>query len=777
MTVVPARKEAALPVRGFAADIDPRLLAIVLTVGVLLVHALPALPPFWVCVLISIPALIPWRLRFWWSGFALGVLLSVWHGQQWLEQRWPESRQGEEHVVRGRIASLPARDGDALHFLFAPDASVDNAALPRLMRAGWYRTDVAPHGGECWILHMRMRAPRGSSNPAGFDYEGWLYRQGIEAVTTVREGTSCADATGGISLLRLRDSIRDRYRMWLPDHPARGLVAALTVGDESELNDADWTIFRMTGTSHLVAVSGFNVAIVAGVAFFVLRWMWATVPALCLWLPAQKAGGIGAAIVALFYSALAGLEAPVMRATVMVLLAAFAVLLSHRASMSRMLALAWLAVLIPAPASVLSPGVWLSFGAVAAIAYVASDRVGPIPSWREGLTVQWLLSLALAPLGLWFFGGISWIALFINLLAVPIVAILTPVLVGALLLAWLWPWFGVPVLGTCAEIVWKLREDLAWLAQHLPHPWLAAAAPAPALIFAACGALLLFAPRGLPTRGLGLALLMPMFLPHQVSIVQGVRVAVLDVGQGLAVAIRTAHHAMVFDTGPAYEEGFDAGRSIVAPYLINEGVSRIDLLMVSHADLDHRGGAPAIRELLAPREEIGALTPEQPCRDGRNWNWDGIHFEILHPDAGQWSRNNGGCVLRILVGDHAILLPADIEAPAEKHLLQIHRQQLRADLMVAPHHGSRTSSTPDFVAAVDPRLVIYAAGFANSYRLPRAEVERRYRALGARESMTGTQGAVIIDLDAEHGVRSVINWRAAAPRFWRAPPMPVAENP
>jgi competence protein ComEC len=777
MISIPARKDMALPVRAASASNDPRLFALAFTAGVLLVHVLPALPSLGVCALLASPALVPRCLRLGWGGFALGVLLSVWHGQQWQAQRWPESRQGEEHVVQGRIASLPTRDGDALHFLFEPTADPDNAGLPSRMRAGWYRTDAAPRGGECWTLRLRLRAPRGSSNPDGFDYEAWLYRQDINAVATVREGAPCAAGTGeGFSLLGLREAIRERYRTWLPDHPARGLVAALTVGDQSELNDRDWTVFRMTGTSHLVAVSGFNVAIVAGVAFFALRWLWASIPVLCLWLPAQRAGGVGAAILAFFYAALAGLEAPVLRATVMVLLAALAALLSRRASLSRMLALAWLAVLVPAPASVLSPGVWLSFGAVAAIAYVASHRVGPIPSWREGFTVQGLLSLALAPLGLWFFGGISWVAPFINLLAVPVVAILTPLLVAALVLAWLWPWFGIPLLGICAEIVWTLREGLAWLAQYLPQPWLPAAAPAAALLLAGMGALLLFTPRGLPTRGLGLVLLAALFLPHRIPVGTGVRIAVLDVGQGLAVAVRTAHHAMVFDTGPAYDEGFDAGRSIVAPYLLGEGVPRIDLLMVSHADLDHRGGAPAVRELLAPRAEQGALVSDSPCRSGNHWEWDGVRFEVLHPDDGHWSRNNGGCVLRIAAGDHAVLLPADIEAPAEKYLLQTHASQLRADLLVAPHHGSRTSSTPDFASAVRPRHVIYAAGFANTYHLPRLEVERRYRALGAREYMTGTQGAVIMDLDAERGIHDVVEWRQAAPRLWRAPSLPVSEN-
>jgi competence protein ComEC len=770
MTATSAREAAGVASVSRFDGLDPRIFAAALTAGVLLIHALPQLPPLWFSFLCALPALWPWRLRVSYSGFALGVLLTVWHGGHWLAERWPEVRQGEEHRVHGRVVSLPSLDGDALHFLFAPD----DPDLPGLIRAGWYHGQAPVRGGDCWTLDLRLRAPHGSANPAGFDYEGWLYRQGIEALATVRDGQRCSESPAA-GLLNLREAIRDRIDRWLPDHPARGLVSGLTIGDQSEIGSADWDVFRLTGTSHLVAVSGFNVAIVAGSVFFMLRWLWTLWPALCLWVPAQRAAAVGAAAVASFYAALAGFEAPVARATMMVLFALLAALLTRRASLTRILALAWIGVLVLQPAAVLSPGVWLSFGAVAAIAYVAGGRVGRIASWRQGITVQLMLSLVLAPLSLYFFQGVSWIAPLVNLAAVPIVALLTPLLVVALLLAWLWPGFGVPVLGTSAEVVWKMREGLAWIAQHLPQPWLPAAPSVVALLLALCGAVLLFAPRGLPTRLLGLVLLVPLAIPPRPGIERGVRIAVLDVGQGLAVAVQTAQHSLVFDTGPAYEEGFDAGRSVVVPYLVAQGVRRLDLLIVSHSDLDHRGGAPAVRAAVAPRAEYGALSAT-PCRDGQHWDWDGVQFDVLHPDNAGWVHNNSGCVLRIETGGHAVLLPADIEAPAEQRLLHDHAAQLRADLLVAPHHGSRTSSTPGFVDAVHPQVVVFPAGFANSYRHPRAEVTGRYHAIGAREFMTGTEGAVIVDLDPDRGIERVVEWRQAAPHFWRAPMLPVAEN-
>ncbi len=755
-----------------AAVLDPRRFAVTLTIGVLLIHLLPGLPPWWTAALVAVPALLPWRWRRLWSGFALGFLLSLLNGQHWLAERWPESRQGEQHVVQGRVASLPSSDSDGTRFLFAPD----DPALPRLIRVGWYHSDVPVHGGDCWKLDLRLHAPRGSLNPEGFDYEAWLYRQDIGALASAHGGEPCADRSGHF-ILRARDAIRQQYAKWLPDHPARGFIAALTLGDQSSLNSADWEVFQTTGTIHLVVIAGLHVGIIAGSLFFALRWLWSLIPALCLRVPAQRAAAIGAALLSLAYALLAGFETPAMRASLMVVLALSAALLSRRASGSRILALAWSAVLVLQPGAVLSPGLWLSFGAVAAIGYINSGRLGPIPAWRQLLAVQLILSVALAPLTLFFFQGLSWIAPFVNMVIVPALAVLMPLLLLSLLLALACPAIGVPALGYMADIFWKLHQGLAWLASHLSHPWLLTSAPPAALLLAAFAALLLCAPRGVPVRALGLFLLLPLLVPAKPDLPGGFRVVALDVGQGLALVVRTSHHSLVFDTGPAYGDSYDAGRNVVVPYLVGSGIGRPDLMIVSHADLDHRGGAPSIRRLLPPRQELGALATT-PCRDGQQWKWDGIDFRILNPgDEGAESRNNGGCVLRISDGAHAALLPADIEAPAERRLLRDHASDLRADLLIAPHHGSRSSSTEAFVAAVRPKLVLYPAGFANSYHLPRREVVERYRALGVEDDMTGADGALCVDIDPHAGLQPLIAWRRTASHFWNAPVLPVAENP
>lgn len=755
------------------------------TLAVLVTQALPALPPWWVGALAVGAACMPWRHRPLMLAFAIGFACTLWRAEARLAERWPEARQGEEVIVTGHIASLPeraqaqwrARRGDAAdaeqhwRFTFEPD----QPGLPSRIRGSWYRTAETVRGGECWRFTLRLKAPRGSQNPGGFDYEGWLFRQGIGANTTVRAAEPCEQA-GFYPVLRLRQHIRDRIEVMLPATPSRAVLTALVLGDDSGLRDADWDAFRLTGTSHLVAISGFNLAIVAGFAFFVLRWGWAASPWLTNCLPAQKAAAIGAALIASGYALLAGFEPPVTRALAMLLIGLAAVFLHRTAHPFRVLALAWGAILLADPFAVLSAGLWLSFGAVAAILWLASGRIGAEPVWRTAIRVQLLLTLLLAPLTLFFFQGTAWVAPFVNLVAVPWFALLTPLSLLAVLLLVMVPVLGLPLLHLTDTALSATHLALLALAETHAQGWLAAAPPTAALALALFGAALLTVPPGLPLRLLGLLCLVPLACPPQNAPARGFTLTALDVGQGLAVVVRTAHHTLLFDTGPAYEEGFDAGRSVVVPYLLGQGVRRLDALLVSHGDLDHRGGAPAVRAALHPLQERGAMAGT-PCEAGQGWEWDGVRFTILSGPAdavGESSPdNNGGCVLRIETGQHAALLPADIEKQAEARLVQRYGEQLRADVLLAAHHGSRTSSTPAFVEAANPAVVIFSAGYANSYRHPRPEVVRRFQRLGSAMHMTGHEGALTLHVDPETGLSEVRAWRQQWPRYWWAEALPV----
>ncbi len=745
-----------------AADLRAWVAAFAL--GIALVFRLPELPSLALCAGLALSALLPWRGRALWAAAVLGVLLCSWHAQRYLEQRWPATRHNEQLWVQGTVLSLPERqssDAQATwHFTFAPD----DAALPRRLRVSWYRSGEQVAAGQCWHLQLRLRTPHGSLNPGGFDYEAWLLRGGIGATATVREARPCAERPG-LPVLRLRQRIVERLQAALGDTRAAALVAALTVGDTSGLRHADWQRFRLTGTTHLIAISGFNLAIVAGFVFLLLRWSWSFWPRLCLWVPAQRVGLYGSGAAAVVYALLAGFEAPVTRALIM-LLVLIAAAVTHRLHQpSRALAYALGLILLLDPFAVLSPGLWLSFGAVAAILYASAGRLRRPPAWRLAVQVQVFLSLALVPLGLYFFGGAAWLAPLVNLAAVPVFSLLTPALLLSVLVQGLWPTLGAACLAGTAGVLDAIYAVLAWLADSAPAAWLPARPSVPALALGALGALLAFLPRGVPLRLLALPCLGALLLPRAVAVDGGLEITALDVGQGTAVVVRTPGHALLFDAGPAHDEGFDAGRSVVVPYLLERGIRRLDLLVLSHDDNDHAGGVRSVRELVAVDAEIGTRD-DVACGDGQAWEWDGVRFVLLHPDSAHWSGNNRSCVLQI-EGPFSALLPGDIERGAEKRLLRDHGPALQADLLLSPHHGSGTSSTRDLIAALQPDVVVHSAGWRSRFGHPRADVVARYADAGARQFVTGVEGAIRVWRDARGELR-VERWRPRAARWWNA---------
>ncbi|TJY56610.1 DNA internalization-related competence protein ComEC/Rec2 [Sinimarinibacterium sp. CAU 1509] len=749
------------------AAVDPLHMVPGFTVGVLCVHALPELPTLLLLCIAAVSTLLPWRGRALWGALVLGLLLTTWQAQRYLDQRWPARRHGETVELRGVISSLPERRQHAdeelptWRFLFTPDAGAVGNDFPRRIRVSWYRSEAEPSGAQCWVLRLRMRSPHGSLNPGGFDYEAWLLREGIGATASVVEGRPCTEVHRDV-VLSLRQSVVDRVHAVLGRGTPAALILALSVGDTSDLRDADWDRYRLTGTTHLIAISGFNLAIVGGFAFLLLRWTWSLWPRLCLVVPAQRVGLVGSAMVATVYALLAGFEPPVTRALIMLLVLVAASLLARRSRPLRSLGYAWALILMLDPMAVLSPGLWLSFGAVTAIFYVTLGRWRAMPAWRTVLVVQLFLSLMLMPLTVYFFGGLAWLSPLANLMAVPVFTVLTPVVLIATLLAMGSTTVGPLSLQLSAWALDRVDVALQWAAQIAPQAWIPAGADVATLALACIGAILAFAPRGLPLRHLALIGLLPLAWP-QTQEVERLQLTVLDVGQGLAVVVRTANHTLLFDAGPAWDEGFDAGRSVVVPYLLQQGVRRIDRLLLSHGDNDHAGGVAAVRSLLDVGDEIGT-DQGRPCLEGEAWTWDGVQFELLHPDGGAWSDNNGSCVLHI-DGVFDVLLPGDIEHGAEKQLLRAHPQQLHADVLIAPHHGSRTSSTRAFVAAVQPQWVVFPAGWRSRYGHPKPEVVARYRERGAVLFTTGVEGAITITMGPD-GEPVAEAWRRQHRHWW-----------
>lgn len=756
-----------------------RSAALAFLLGILLVQQLAELPSLWWALL-----LVPFALLALWQRAALPLVFLV-AGVCWatlradwvLQESLPTELEGQDLRVEGFIADIPRPGERGLRFAFDVARATHNdqvVTLPRRIEVSTYGVALEPRVGERWLLPVRLKRPHGFQNPGGFDYEAHLFQHRIRAVGYVREAPPAerlaADA-GEYRFGRFRQYLTTRIAALLPENAFAGMITAFANGDESAIADAQWRVLARTGTTHLIAISGMNIGLVAGIMFFLVRWLWSLPGVSVLWLPAPKAGALAALAAGTFYAALAGFAIPTQRALVMLAVVMGGILWSRRPPPSYILAVALLLVLVIDPLAVLAAGFWLSFAAVALILYViqmARTRVG----WREWAGLQWAIAVGLLPLMLVLFQQTSVSGPLANLIAIPAIeSLVIPLtLTGVVALVALPDAVAAGLFQAAAwvlEKLWVALEALAALdhtqwVQHTPPLWTVACA----LI----GVALLLAPRGFPARWVGALWMLPMLWLRPPAPAPGeVWFTLLDVGQGLSAVARTATHTLVYDSGGRWSSRFDAGRAVVAPFLRHSGVTRIDTLIVSHAHNDHIGGVASLREAL-PVERLLTSVPEllasaERCQAGQRWEWDGVRFELLHPDEGSaWRDNNASCVLRIESPHGTILLPGDIAAPAERALTAARAADLKADVLVAPHHGSKSSSTARFVDAVSPRLVLFPVGYRNRYRHPNPGVVERYAWVGAERRDSPDSGALSVRLGPD-GV-GVSAYRAERPRYW-----------
>lgn len=689
--------------------------------------------------------------------------------------------EGQDIDIQGWVADLPQQTDRGVGFVFdVQSARRDGKPVttPRHIKLTAYDDAMQPHAGEQWALRVRLRRPHSFQNPGGFDNEGHLFQQRIRAIGYVRTEHPPQRLVAEASLWRYRlasyrESLGTRIATLLSGHPMTGLVTALANGDERAVDSAQWQVLRRTGTAHLVAISGMQVSLVAGMVFFLARWLWSRPGYTVLRLPAPQAGAVAAVVAGLGYVALAGFSIPTQRALIMLVVILAGTLTRRRVAPSASLAAALFMVLLFDPLSVMASGFWLSFLAVAAILYVAqgSKTVTPIGRLREWSRIQWAVTLGLAPVLLALFQQASLSSPLANLIAIPVIdMIVVPLtLAGVLALALspllLAPWLFQAAAGTLTGL-WRVLQALADLphsvwAQHSPLPWTLGAA--------AVGVLVLLAPRGWPGRWLGAIWLLPMFLARPPPPAEGVvEFALLDVGQGLATVVRTRHHTLVYDTGPRFSPEFDAGRAVVVPYLRQVGVGQVDKLVVSHGDNDHIGGADSLREEIPVTDVLSSvpqrLAGAEACIAPQEWTWDGVRFALIHPSDPGLRHNDSSCVLHIQGPYGSLLLPGDIERGAEAMLVETYAEQLRADVLVAPHHGSKTSSTADFLAQVQPQIVLFPVGYRNRYHHPHPAVLARYEQITGRLYDSPRHGAVEIHFGPEG--MAVSTYRQDHRRYW-----------
>ncbi len=759
--------------------------------GVWWLHRLPELPAAdWLWAMALPVGLWWWRPR-WRPVLALGAgfLWALGHAIWLAPQPPPPALEGRDLLLEGRVLGLPEASERRTRFRFQIERALlagDDTGLRGLVRLAWYRDAPELEAASRWRLLVRLKRPHGFLNPGGFDYEGWLYRQGLGATGYVRpspENRQIAPAPLS-SLDRWRQRLGQALDLALGGRPQAGLARALLLGDRSGLSREQWEIFTRTGTNHLMAISGLHIGIVGGLCFLLGRRLWSLVPRLPLLVAAPRAAALAALAGAAVYAGLAGFSVPTRRALIMLLVVLGGLLLRRAPGPANSLGLALLLVTALDPPAVLAAGFWLSFVAVAAILYGISGRLPDNGIWRRWGRTQWLVFLGLFPLLLLLFHRVSLAAPLVNLLAVPwfSLVIVPLLLLGALLLPL---GLGVWPLLLAEKLLGWSMSALEWVAAWPLSSWHPAAAPAWVWWPAAAGVLLLLAPRGLPGRWLGAVLLLPLLLARMPGPAPGeVWLGLLDVGQGLSAVLRTRGHTLVYDLGPRFSDSFDAATGVLLPYLRRAGVGEIDLLVLSNADADHVGGAgkllrqiPVRRLLSGQAAELAELGAE-PCRAGSEWTWDGVRFRLLHPPSGEhWRGNDSSCVLAVENAAGRILLPGDIEAPAERALLAAYGGKLASRILLAPHHGSATSSTPELVAAVRPDFVLYSTGYRNRFGFPRPVVSQRWSAARALGLATADTGAIEFRLGADgrlHGPRLA---RQRQRRHWTHLPPGLRNSP
>ncbi|MEC5208675.1 competence protein ComEC [Vogesella perlucida] len=724
--------------------------------GIVLCALLPALPPWFL-----LPALALMLWPCWWGrrqGWlcallycALGLSYASWRAELRLAQSLDPRLVGRSLtlpvVVRGLAA--PGEFG----VRWRAEVLLPPPGVPPLLALNDYAQRDWP-AGSYWRITVKLRPPHGAANVAGFDAERWYWSEGIQATGSVAKGRQPLPSTPPDLQARLdrqRQAIVQRLQQASPPGRDLALVVALSVGAQQWLGRAEWGALAATGLTHIVSVSGLHISLVA---------MLVTV-----WVRALRRGGLPlpawlsrwcGMLAAIGYALLAGFSVPTQRTVWMLLLAVTALSLQRGLSGLQVWLAALTVVLLLDPFAVLAPGFWLSFLLVGALVAGETGLREPAARWWRAVQAQWRVTLvSLLPL-LYLFGSFPLLSPLANALAIPFVScLLTPLVLLSMLLpleALLW------LACRLAAVFWF---GVDWLAQW--PPFVRPLLPWPLLPAAVLGSLMLVLPLGRAWQTLALTALLPLLLYRAPRPPAGELWAeVLDVGQGSAMLLQTAQHDALFDTGAG-----DAGR-VLLPVLRARGIGRLDALWLSHHDIDHDGAAdsllPAlpVQQLYRGQAASAAAWRGQPCLAGQSWVWDGVRFDVLSPQAGAQGEDNAlSCVLRVATPHQALLVTGDAPLAVEAGLLARYGRQLRSDVLLLGHHGSRTATGSNWLQVVRPVLAVASAGYLNRYRHPHREVLARVAAAGVPLWRTDLHGAIRLQLGR------TLHWQAARPG-WQA---------
>ena len=751
--------------------------------GVLVFHQSSHLPGFiWLPCLWTLSGVLLYYRKWVSAGFVLGWSWAFLVATLALNDNLRSEWEGKDLMIEGVVAGLPANFDRGVRFGFLIESirDVPDGKVPAKLRLSWYSPPEQVRAGDRWRIKVRLKRPHGSFNAAGFDYEKWLFVQGYRATGYVRNSASSQLLERGGHGYRWhiwRQQIDDLLSENLYHRPMGGIVKALVIGSRNEISPGQWEVLRRTGTAHLVAISGLHIGLVAGLCFFLMHRAWARYGNLRV--SPQQVAALSAIILATVYAAMAGFSLPTRRALIMIAVVMGSIFFQRQLRPGRIMMIALLIIVVMDPFCVLSPGFWLSFGAVFLIAYILAGRIKAVNRWQGMLRVHAITAVGLTPLLLLYFQQVSVIAPLANLIAVPLVSlVIVPVcLVGTFFLTL------VPVVGNALVAVGDYALNLMWVVlvwlSELPYAQVNLAGPPWwAIALSSAGIVLLFSPRGIPGRWLGLLIMLPLFFTVHPSLRPGtVLFTLMDVGQGLAAVVQTTQHTLVFDTGARFSRKFDMGKAVLTPFLRSRGIKSIDALIVSHGDNDHIGGAESLSQAFNIARTY-ASTPQQigwikalPCQAGQTWRWDRVEFNMLSPLVEFDNQDNeNSCVLQVVSEAGSILLTGDIESKAEYRLVKEYGVRLASNYLVVPHHGSNTSSTMPFLRAVRPDYALIPVGYRNRYGFPRQEVLDRLTQLHIGIFKSATAGAIQIRLDNEIEGSHPESYRLSHSRYYHFQP-------
>ncbi|HOY70414.1 MAG TPA: DNA internalization-related competence protein ComEC/Rec2 [Methylotenera sp.] len=732
-------------------------------------------------------------------GIVWASTFALWRMSDALPHAWEQ----KTIAIEGVVASVPEQTERGVRFRFDVEKILTkNAVVPKHISLNQYAESPnskengaaepdeetqfnAFHAGERWLLNVRLKRPHGTQNPHGFDFEAWALSENIRATGSIKTKAGIKKLDDFVwrpsyVVAHLRENVKRRIAKTLANKPYSGVIQALVIGDDNQISAKDWQVFLRTGTTHLMSISGLHITMLSSLAFALVSIFWRRSPKLALAIPTRKAATVVGVLVALIYALMAGFSVPTQRTFYMLLVFAAALWSGRKVAIAQVLAIALLVVVLVEPWAVSAPGFWLSFGAVGVLAYVFGARIGGSHWLIAVIKSQWAVTIGMLPLLLVLFNQASIISPVANAFAIPLISfVVTPLaLIGSFLpfdapLHWA---YQVLELG-----MWALHQlnnlPIATWQQHAPPSW--------TLLPAMLGVVWLLLPRGFPLRWLGFLGFAPMLfiLPARAQLGE-MQVTVLDVGQGLSVVVQTAKHTFLYDTGPKFNAQSDAGSRIVVPYLRGAGMHKLDGFMVSHNDIDHSGGMASVLTLMSvgwldsglpetfelPKNAENAALETMQCYAGQSWAWDGVDFEVLHPnlesyDDATLKDNERSCVLKITSAFGSVLLTGDIEKNNELDLVENQPDMLKSDVLIVPHHGSKTSSTSAFIDAVSPSASIFTPGYLNRYKHPTPEVLARYQASNSVLYRTDKQGALILQFNDKNSIH-IKPWRQTYQRYW-----------